>query len=251
MHQLDKIFQQVNVPCKDNGCEFLVSDKLDAVAHLLANSRYSLKYSGALSRIYSSADYDGSPIVLISVHVDDVYNTYFLRDLGQGLWQGTFDNSLSAACVLHEMLGEHLPANVWVALTGDEEVHSNGAKEVCEILTADGINIAQVVVTEVTHAGWEDQCAFVVENDRNMSLGKGWEMLGLLSEHRFAYLHEAEPDESEIYAGAGLSVLTLSIPVEGDMHSDEGCCVRHELLPTYCEVLRNLVNLFAEIAEEE
>ncbi|MBQ2121138.1 MAG: hypothetical protein II199_01455, partial [Bacteroidaceae bacterium] len=63
--------------------------------------------------------------------------------MGQGLWQGTFDNSLSAACVLHEMLGEHLPANVWVALTGDEEVHSNGAKEVCEILTADGINIAQ------------------------------------------------------------------------------------------------------------
>ena len=51
MHQLDKIFQQVNVPCKDNGCEFLVSDKLDAVAHLLADSRYSLKYSGALSRI--------------------------------------------------------------------------------------------------------------------------------------------------------------------------------------------------------
>ena len=70
MHQLDKIFQQVNVPCKDNGCEFLVSDKLDAVAHLLADSRYSLKYSGALSRIYSPVDYDGSPIVLISVHVE-------------------------------------------------------------------------------------------------------------------------------------------------------------------------------------
>ena len=233
MQQLDKIFQQVNVPCKDNGCEFLVSDKLDAVAHLLANSRYSLKYSGALSRIYSSADYDGSPIVLISVHVDDVYNTYFLRDLGQGLWQGTFDNSLSAACVLHEMLNGHLAPNVWVVFTGDEEGHSNGAAEGCEVLKENGIDVAQVIVTEVTHAGWEDECAFVVENDRNMSLGKGWEMLGLLSEHRFAYLHEAEPDESEIYAGAGLPVLPLSIPVEGDMHSDEGCCVRHELLPPY------------------
>ena len=137
-----------------------------------------------------------------------------------------------------------------VALTGDEEVHSNGAKEVCEILTADGVNIAQVVVTEVTHAGWQDQCAFVVENDRNMSLSQAWQMYGLLAEHRFAYLHDAEPDESEIYGRVGLPVLTLSIPVEGDMHSDQGCCVRHELLPTYCEVLGNLANLFAEIAEE-
>ena len=247
---LEEILHQVNVDCKDNGREFLVTDKLDAVAQLLADTPYQLKYTGPLSRIYSSAEYDGAPIVLISVHVDDVYNVHFCKDLGTGLWQGTFDNNLSAACVLHEMLNGRLAPNVWVTFTGDEEVHSNGAAEVCEVLKENGIDVAQVIVTEVTYAGWEDQCAFVVENDRNMSLSQAWQMYGLLAEHRFAYLHDAEPDESEIYGRVGLPVLTLSIPVEGDMHSDQGCCVRHELLPTYCEVLGNLANLFAEIAEE-
>lgn len=250
MKQFKEILNKVNVPCKDNGDSFLVRDKLNAVAQLLKNTSYGLQYEGKLCHIYSPRKQTDLPIVLISVHVDDVYDVYFFQDEAPDQWRGTFDNCLSAACVLNEMLDGGFAPNVWVAFTGDEENQGKGAVEVCDFLKHKDINAAQVVVTEVAHEGWEDCCPFVLENDQNMTFYQASQVFNVLMSYRFAYLHIAEPDESDVYGRAGLSVLTLSIPVDGDMHSNEGCCVRYALLPTYCEVLNGLVNLFAEMGED-
>ena len=60
---------------------------------------------------------------------------------------------------------------------------------------------------------------------------------------RFAFKHNALPDESWDYAECGIPSLTLCVPVGGELHSDAGVLLRKESALEYCRVLPLLAGL--------
>lgn len=54
---------------------------------------------------------------------------------------------------------------------------------------------------------------------------------------KFAFRHDAEPDESWDYAVYGIPCFTLCAPVGGNLHGDEGVLLRKESAAEYCKVL--------------
>ena len=60
---------------------------------------------------------------------------------------------------------------------------------------------------------------------------------------RFAFRHDAEPDEAWMFAEYGLPVLTLCVPVKGELHNDAGVLLRTESALEYCNVLSLLANV--------
>ena len=236
--------------CKDDGEKFTVSSRLDVISDLLAESEWNLIAKGNLCHIYSRCELQADQeIVLISSHVDCVYSRLFLEREGD-MFRGTFDNALTNAAVVEMMLSGRLPENVVVAFTGDEEVHSFGAKEVVKYLSEIGCYVRFIVVTDVTNVGWEHGLSFTIENDLNIDLLTAHNIIEHMKKYAGAYgfVHEAMPDESWIYDEYKLPCLTLCHPVGGDMHSDEGALARLSSFPIYCDALVSLCQLLSELA---
>lgn len=242
MIDFSTLLTQLTVDCKDNGKQFTQKDRLNAIEKWLADSSYKLIYQGELSVVYGKKPLGKETHVVISSHVDCVYNQLFCKELSDALWSGTFDNSLTNAALVYNMCQEAFSEHVAIAFTGDEELDSNGALEVMKELERTHCRPELVIVTDVTEEGWEEESPFTIENDLNIDLWKAHRIVNLLSGYKYPLIHEAEPDESWDYAKEGYPCLTFSIPILGDMHNDYGVIARKKHLPTYCEAIAVLAN---------
>ena len=236
------ILQAVTVDCKDNGECFTVTDRVAAVECIVEKTDYKLISRQPLALLYAKRPLrEGDRVLLISSHIDCVYGSSFCNDEGECMC-GTFDNSFGNAAVLWNMVHDRLPDNAVVAFTGDEERDSHGALQTVEALAGMGVEVSMVLVLDVTNVGWESGTLFTLENDLGIDILTGYNIISSLEQYggRFAFKHNAEPDESWDYADCGIPCFTLCVPVGGELHSDAGVLLRKESALEYCNVLAHL-----------
>ena len=233
------ILQAVTIDCKDNGECFTVTDRVAVIEHMLENTDYKLISRQPLALLYAKRQVrEGDRVLLISSHIDCVYVSCFCNDEDDCM-RGTFDNSFTNAALLWSMLQDRLPDNVVVAFTGDEEKGSQGAVQTVVALGQMGCEVATVLVLDVTNEGWERGALFTLENDLGIDILTGYNIISSLEQYggRFAFKHNAEPDESWDYADCGVPCFTLCVPVGGELHDDAGVLLRKESATEYCNVL--------------
>lgn len=239
------LLKAVTVDCKDSGKEFLVTDKITAIECLLKETPYNLIAREPLALLFARRmPQEGEKVLLISSHIDCVYNSCFCSENGE-FFHGTFDNSFGNAAVLWCMINGMLPENAVVAFTGDEEKESAGAVQALLALGRMGCTISSVIVQDVTNEGWESDALFTIENDSGFDILQAYNIVSSLEPYsgKFAFRHNAEPDESWDYAEYGIPSLTLCAPVGGNLHGDEGVLLRRESVAVYCKVLARLARL--------
>lgn len=239
-----EVLQRLTCDCKDNGERFVVTHRIEEIKRCLKDSDYQLLAEEGLFLLYGKKPLqEGDDIILISSHVDCVFSTCFCREESEG-YRGTFDNSFTNAALVLEMQRGNLADNVVIAFTGDEEKDSQGAVAVNVCLTKKACSVRFALVLDVTSAGWMDRKLFAIENDLGIDLMTAHHIVEWLRPYdgKYEFLHFAEPDESWDYADYGIPCLTLSAPVGGDMHSEEGVLLRKETYPLYREVLVTLAN---------
>lgn len=239
------ILQTVTVDCKDNGECFTVTDRVAAVERIIERTNYKLISRQPLALLYAKRPVcEGDRVLLISSHIDCVYSRCFSADEGDCL-RGTFDNSFTNAALLWNMLHDRLPDNVVVAFTGNEESDSQGAVQTVVALGQMGCEVAAALVLDVTNEGWGSAASFTLENDLGIDILTGYNIISSLEKYngRFAFKHNALPDESWDYADYGIPSLTLCVPVGGELHEDAGVMLRKESALEYCNVLSLLASL--------
>ena len=239
------ILTAVTVDCKDNGERFTVTDRVAVIERVLENTEYKLISRQPLALLYAKRQVrEGDRVLLISSHIDCLHVDCFCSDDGDSL-RGTFDNSFTNAALLWNMLHDKLPDNVVVAFTGNEESDSQGAVQTVVALGQMGCEVAAALVLDVTNEGWESGALFTLENDLGIDILTGYNIISSLEQYggRFAFKHNALPDESWDYADYGIPSLTLCVPVDGDLHSDAGVMLRKESALEYCNVLSLLAGL--------
>ncbi len=246
------LLHRLTVLNKDNGTEFTQTDRLSLIKEILRDSSYTILYEGKLSLVYGMANEDKSfsSTTLISTHIDCVYQQCFCQE-EEDYWKGTFDNSATNAAVIQLMLENRLDKHVLISFNGDEEISSNGAKEVVNWLNQQNALSEKVIVLDVTNEGWEDEVSYTIENDKNFDILTGFQIVSLLQnlELPCIFLHDALPDESWVYGEKvfpdkpALPCLSLCIPVGGDMHSNEGCLLRKNSIENYQLVLEKISQL--------
>ena len=239
------ILQAVTVDCKDNGEYFTVTDRVAVVERMLEKTEYKLISRQPLALLYAKRQVcEGDRLLLISSHVDCVYSRCFCTDEGDCL-RGTFDNSFTNAAVLWAMINGALSDNVVVAFTGNEESDSQGAVQTVVALGQMGCEVAAALVLDVTNEGWESGALFTLENDLGIDILKGYNLISSLEHYdgRFAFKHNALPDESWDYADYGIPSLTFCVPVGGELHGDAGVLLRKESALEYCNQLPLMAKL--------
>jgi hypothetical protein len=203
-------------------------------------------HDGSLYSLYCPADAPRAGGLLISAHVDSLYDRCWHRFDGASFW-GTFDNSLPV-CILLDVIGElaGLGSCVTLAFTGDEEDSSRGAKEASEHLEDRGSRPAFTLVLDVT----AESGLVTVENchpGRSRFLPETPKALGnfiaALSGTQMPVIAEADPDESWMYRRLGFPCASLCLPCKafpGDhrpvaewMHDDQGFEVSARAVETY------------------
>lgn len=241
-----ELLNAVTVDCKDNGEHFVVDDRIQVIERLLQNTPYKLIAREPLALLFAKRKpRRRGKTLLISSHIDCVYNKCFCRDEGD-CFRGTFDNSFGNAAVLWCMMNDTLPENTVVAFTGDEEKDSGGALQTMLALGRMGCRLT-AIVQDVTKVGWGGGALFTIENDSGFSMLTSYNVLSSLMNkfHSIGFEHNAEPDESWDYAERGIPCLTFCAPIYGDMHSDEGVLLRKESAVAYCDALAHLASLLA------
>ena len=242
------ILQTVTVDCKDNGECFTVTDRVAVVERVLEKTEYKLISRQPLALLYAKRPLcEGERVLLISSHIDCVYSRCFCTDEGDHL-RGTFDNSFTNAALLLNMVQDRLPDNVVVAFTGNEESDSQGAVQAVVALGQMGCEVAAALVLDVTNEGWESGALFTLENDLGIDILTGYNIISSLEAFsgKFAFKHNALPDESWDYADYGIPSITLCVPVGGELHGDAGVLLRKESAVEYCNVLPLLASLFCQ-----
>lgn len=237
--EITDILRAVTVDCKDNQREFTVRDRINVIESLLAHSSYQLVGRGKLCLIYAKRPIANRPVILISSHIDCVYDRLFCEEHEDGTLLGTFDNSLTNSCLLYDMLADRLDDNVVIALTGDEEKDSKGAYEVMRMLRRQKTQIAFCFVLDVTEEGWLEKCHYTLENDLGIDLETGYEIIRAAKDwgQPYVFVHDAEQDESWDYDEEDIPSLSLCCPIYGDMHSNQGCLARKESLTVYSDAI--------------
>ena len=243
------LLRKVTCDCKDDGHSFQVLDRIDVIKDYLGDSAYHLLAEEDLFLLYGKKPLsEGDSVVLISSHIDCVFSQCFCRE-NPPYYQGTFDTSFTNAAVLYAMKQGCFPDNVVIAFTGDEEKDSAGAVAVNVYLTKLACTIKFALVLDVTLAGWDNHCLLAIENDLGIDLLTAHRLVECMKPYQgiYEFLHFAEPDETWDYADYGIPCLTLSAPVSGNIHGDEGVLLRKETIPVYGEVLLLLASVLADL----
>lgn len=237
-----ELLKIVTVDCKDDGKQFVVNDRLCVIEQLLERSNYHIVSREPLALIYAKKEIlSGDNIVLLSSHVDCLHSNSFCTDEGETL-HGTFDNSFTNAVLLWAMMNNLLPENTVVAFTGNEEYDSLGATQVVLALGKMQCNILFAATLDVTNVGWDEASSFTIENDSCVDMLLAHKIISSLNGccENFSFEHNAEPDESWLYADYGIPSLSLCIPASGDLHSDKGVLLRKKDINIYIQVLLKL-----------
>lgn len=238
-----ELLKAVTVDCKDDGEKFVVSDRVAVVEKMLSESAYKIIAREPLSLIYAKRELSaGDSVVLVSSHIDSVYDFCFCDDEGDSL-RGTFDNSIGNAAILWLMLHGLLPENVVVAFTGDEERDSQGAVQTVLALGRMQCEIKFALVLDVTNTGYESGAHFALENDLGIDIFTAYKIIDAVKSTglEYAYEHNAEPDESWDYNDYGIPSLSFCIPSKDELHSDKGVLLRKCDFLSFCNALKAVV----------
>jgi hypothetical protein len=255
------VLAKVNVPSVDNGVQFTVSDRIEAVRSILAGSLYRELKADGVSYIFAHESFDPSEeTFIISCHADAVYQRYFCKDTGEDELLGTLDNSICNAVLLECMIRGALPGNWLVAFTGDEEDLLRGADETAEYLISkmklEG-RLGFALVLDVTAEGYDSQ-NYTVENlfvSEDQSHARRFTDVKALEDHirtivgdEVLAIPDAAEDEAWGYDEWDLNCISLCIPVRPAapaadeyfahwMHSDEGIAVKKSAVVGYSRAL--------------
>jgi len=261
------------LPCADDGRRWTRTERFDAITAAVAGTAYSLFGKSELAFVYGHSGYSqNEPTVLVSTHVDSLYDKYFARKVGTEL-HGTFDNSATNGVVVELMRQGALPPQVLVAFTGDEEQDSRGADQALEILSNGGLfsRLELVIVLDLTEEAY-GKAAFTLENlfvesnhgDALLSFPRKRALESYLtdilngggspgrkkpasepSRPGPVVVTNAEPDESWQYDEHGLNCFSLCLPclpLDGDMHSDLGVAIQLTAFEQYAHTLAALAS---------
>jgi len=281
----DVIFGLTNALNRDNGAAFTDTGRLKMIEDYLKDS-YSytcLNPDGKFSRIYARGAFLTAKCpVVISAHIDckqkdavdpGIYYPFCRRTPGGKCLQGTFDNAITNAAALLDILDGDLEAEVAVAFTGDEEVNSNGAAEVMRFVKENCRSAKAVtyITLDVTYDNAWGKAAFTIENNYmsrddlgNIWLNDAcfgapgqWKYLPRKSGafpnsiHEMVRLkEESMPDESEAYSMAeNARAFSICIPTDDNeednfMHTDYGIKVRIEDFDNYRKAVAFIANRF-------
>ena len=239
--------ERLTTDCKDNQEEFVCLDRIRIMEYVLSYSLdFKLVYGGKLCRIYScQEDLSGKQVVLVSSHIDCVFQSLFVTETEE-CFLGTFDNSITNACLVYMIMFGLIPENVVIAFTGSEEEGEYlGAQEAVHWLMGQGSIICGAVALDVTNEGFSQQASFTLENDMGIDLFTAHRLIERLSDFKEHYLlvHDSLPDETWLYYPQyQIPTLSFCLPVQGDMHSEEGVEARRSSIPYYIEGLFTLLS---------
>ncbi|MBO5922326.1 MAG: M28 family peptidase [Bacteroidaceae bacterium] len=242
-----ELLDAVTVDCKDNGKEFVTDDRISVIERLLDGSAYKVVAREPLALVYARRDFcEKNGVVLVSSHVDSLHSSCFCNDEGDYL-RGTFDNSFGNAAILWQMLAGTLPDNVVISFTGDEERDSQGAVQTVLALGKMQCRIKFAVVLDVTNVGWNTGACLTIENDNAVDMFTAYSIVGIIKDSavKYAFEHDAEPDESWCYSEYGIPVFSFCIPAKGNLHADEGVLMRKESIEPYCGTLLDVLALLS------
>ena len=242
-----ELLKAVTVDSKDNGEGFVVSRRVEAIERLLDGTAYRLVAREPLALIYAKRELSaGDSVVLVSSHIDSVYDFCFCNDEGDYL-RGTFDNSVGNAAILWLMLQGLLPDNVVVAFTGDEERDSQGAVQTVLALGRMQCDIKFALVLDVTNTGYESGAHFALENDLGIDIFTAHKIVESVETVgvRYEFKHNAEPDESWDYSDYGIPALSVCAVVNGNLHGCEGVLLQKCALFSYCKSVLSVLNSLA------
>lgn len=174
------LYRITNTINRDDGKEFSPSERgrLDLIENLLkkAPSYSCLNPEGKLSRVYARKGFiDAKCPVVISTHIDCRQHAGgeegiihpFCRKKKNGMLQGTFDNAITNAAAVLDILDGMLPEGAAVAFTGDEEEDNHGAGEVMELMEDmfhHGRTVTYITL-DVTFDDAFEKASFTIEND--------------------------------------------------------------------------------------
>lgn len=242
---LIELLKSVTVDCKDDGKGFTVADRVMVIEKLLEGTDYKRIVREPLALVYAKRELSaGDSVVLVSAHIDCLYASCFCNDNGDCLC-GTFDNSIGNAAILSLMIKGLLPDNVVVVFTGDEEKDSQGAVQAVLALGRMQCEIKFALVLDATNTGWDSGASFALENDLGVDLLTAHRIIGSVEGLgvKYAFKHDAEPDESWDYNDYGIPSLSVCAVVDGFLHSNEGVLLRKSSLAPYCESVRAVLNV--------
>ena len=238
-----ELLKAVTVDCKDDGENFVLPDRVAVIEGLLVKSDYKVIAREPLALVYAKRELSaGDSVVLVSAHVDCLYDACFCAEEGDFL-RGTFDNSFGNAAILWQMLAGTLPGNVVVAFTGDEERDSHGAVQTVLALGRMQCEIKFALVLDVTNTGCESGAMFALENDLGIDIFTAHKIVEAVEAvgEKYEVKHCAEPDESWDYNDYGIPVLSLCAVVKGFLHGNEGVLLQKKSLIPYGKALLSLL----------
>ncbi len=280
----DVIYKITNALNRDDGIKFTCLNRLNVISDFMKDSKsyICLNPDGNLSRIYASNNFfDSENPVVISSHVDckqksydeqGIYYPFCRKTHNDKYLQGTFDNAITNAAILLEMIDGNLDSGVAIAFTGDEEVSAKGTFEVTRLIKENCkvANIVTYITLDVTYDDAWKRANFTIENNYiyqeaiNKILAQScidmdvyW---GYLPRETgvypptipiFARLDgQSMPDESEAYSIAGnANVFSLCIPTNDSynnyMHTDYGIKIRVEDFDIYRKAVSYIANKFS------
>ena len=269
--ELVEILDKISVLNRDNGKRFTNTERLNVITSLLWKSEYRRINPDGLFHLYAKVPLDsfqGRDAVIVSSHVDceKSISRCFSRPEGNGLLRGTYDNAITNASILFLMLQDALPVHVLVAFTGDEEKDSTGAKHLEKFLHDQNIRIRHLFVLDVTDLGWhsdrKDSSVFTIENDfwrddygkiiveavKNKSytwnfVPSDTSVIPAFVPPEKVILCEAEEDESWFYDEKGVNCCSICLPIQGEMHSDEGVLAWETSFRQYTDILKIILSI--------
>lgn len=257
MPDIYETLSYLTVPSSDDGLSFTQPDRLARIQSALDKSDYSLFGDLPLAYLFRSQTYSPEkPAILVSAHIDSIYEAYFTRRDGEEVI-GTFDNSACNAVVLHLMLTHRLPSQVLVAFTGDEEGDSRGADQTIAILQNNEPafrNLELVITLDLTEEAF-GRADFTVENyfieeqneDSLLRFTRKRELKDYLMdilEHPL-FVKNADQDESWQYDEHDLNCFSLCLPCKvlgEDIHDDFGVKIRAQSFFRYAEALESVTH---------
>ncbi|MCM1364499.1 MAG: hypothetical protein NC122_01100 [Faecalibacterium sp.] len=264
-----EILKELSVINKDDGNRFKCANRLDRVAQLLWNSKYKRINADGLFHLYSEKPIQelSDKLWIVSCHVDcaSSMTKCFTEEIDEEMLRGTFDNQITCAAIVYLMLESVFPPDVVIAFTGDEEENSRGAADLIQFLNRYNKQFS-VVVLDVTDMGWTQNACFTVENnfwsdkigkaviDAVIKKGAEWifvpsdvDDIPMYIPNKNVILEEAEPDESWEYDENDIECFSLCLPVNGDMHSNDGVVTYVKYYYEYIDMLEFLLNTLPSI----
>ena len=266
MENLLNILDSISVLNRDNGKEFTNTERLDAIASLLSNSKYKRVETEGLFHLYSAKEVCdiNEPVIIVSTHVDCERHITkcFSSIVDQNTLRGTYDNAITNAAIVYLMLSGNLPENVLIAFTGDEEENGRGALDIVRFIKKNKLDVMNIFVLDVTEEGWKQESDFTVENDF-WDEDFGEEVIELARQSNFKwnyvpgelddipdYIPEVEGNMIRKainimwdYDEEDIPCFSLCLPTKGNMHSDEGILARISSFENYTEMLQRMVNI--------